>query len=188
VSDSPKCRTCCKPIAAKARYCTECEHYQDWRRFFSIGQIFLTLMIALISVLSTGLPPILTAAKRDGSKVVGSYYKCHRDDVELVVSNLGNRDAILRDVGFRLIIDGRPALSPEASYDVTAMSVNGEKAAPFIDAGHSVLYKMARQLGEPFPAPGSSQGQHTCHYEFTLRVVEFDHLVSQPTIMCGCDS
>ena len=55
-----KCRECGQLVPYGARICPSCKTYQDWRRYISIGQSSLPLLVALISVLTTffsiGLP------------------------------------------------------------------------------------------------------------------------------------
>jgi hypothetical protein len=56
MSDDPVCKICKKSIPVSAKVCTECDHYQDWRRFLTIGSSSLSLIIALISVIGLTAP------------------------------------------------------------------------------------------------------------------------------------
>ena len=50
------CRTCAKPMPAAGLKCTECDSYQDWRRFSTVSAPVLSLLVALIAVLTVALP------------------------------------------------------------------------------------------------------------------------------------
>lgn len=50
------CRECCATIPGKARFCTECDSHQDWRRYFPVSSTVLALATALVSVISLAAP------------------------------------------------------------------------------------------------------------------------------------
>jgi hypothetical protein len=56
MSNNPVCKVCKKSIPISAKVCTECSHYQDWRRFLTLGSSSLSLIIALISVIGLTAP------------------------------------------------------------------------------------------------------------------------------------
>ncbi len=59
VSSKKLCRICCEPIAAGARKCIHCDSFQDWRGNLGVSATVLSLLVALVSVL-TASAPILT--------------------------------------------------------------------------------------------------------------------------------
>ncbi len=52
------CVTCKEKINAKALKCIHCDSYQDWRKYLNITNTSLTLIIALISVITLSLPTL----------------------------------------------------------------------------------------------------------------------------------
>ncbi len=50
--DSKTCKICQKAMPKKADYCNECKSYQDWRRHIPGSQVTLSLLIALVAVLT----------------------------------------------------------------------------------------------------------------------------------------
>ena len=52
---------CQEPIKPNATKCVHCGSYQDFRRHINLGNSALALIIALVSVLTLGIPPILEA-------------------------------------------------------------------------------------------------------------------------------
>ena len=56
-SDLKKCSACGLDVPRQARLCHHCGSHQDWRRHLSLSNTALALLVALISVLSTAVPP-----------------------------------------------------------------------------------------------------------------------------------
>jgi RNA polymerase subunit RPABC4/transcription elongation factor Spt4 len=48
-----RCPECFEIVPYRVRICPSCSSYQDWRRYLSIGQTNLALIVALISVLTS---------------------------------------------------------------------------------------------------------------------------------------
>ena len=50
------CRMCYALMPISARKCTVCQSYQDWQRYLSGSSVVLSLLVALVSVLTFALP------------------------------------------------------------------------------------------------------------------------------------
>ncbi len=59
------CLVCREVIKPNARKCIHCNSFQNWRRFVSVSTTVLSLLVALVSVLSVGIPAVLTAMPKD---------------------------------------------------------------------------------------------------------------------------
>lgn len=55
------CRVCGEDIKASAQKCIRCDSYQDWRGRLGLSSTVLALLVALISVITNGVP-IISAA------------------------------------------------------------------------------------------------------------------------------
>jgi hypothetical protein len=88
---SSRCRYCKEPIYPRARRCNACGSFQDWRRFFDFSAVILSLLVALVSVLSAIVPQIANLLPPWGSKLKVSSYYFSTDAVSLLVENRGNK-------------------------------------------------------------------------------------------------
>ena len=86
-----RCRVCFEPMYPQAERCNECKSYQDWRRYFDFSAVILSLLVALISVVSALGPQILTLFSVHGSRmqVQSAYFTS--DGLILVVENHGTK-------------------------------------------------------------------------------------------------
>ncbi len=98
------CRTCREPIHRGARKCTECESYQDWRRFAAIGDTSLSLVVAGLSVLTVLVPLVVRALEADEEEIVVSVAQVEPEMgvARFIASNLGTRTGALRAVELRV--------------------------------------------------------------------------------------
>jgi hypothetical protein len=90
------CRDCRQPMPVGAKICLNCRAYQDWRRYLSIGQANLALLIAFISVLSSAVPVLNRVMTEDDSFLDTSFQAADNDTVTLIASNLGTRPGTIR--------------------------------------------------------------------------------------------
>lgn len=101
VSDQDKasqCVICRGDLPVGAIYCTKCQRYQDWRRYFGLSGVLLTLLVALISVLNTAVPVIVKSLTPDSSDVQFSVVDWKPSAVLVAVSNGGARPAVVRNL------------------------------------------------------------------------------------------
>ncbi len=94
------CRTCYEVIHPHAKKCVHCESYQDFRRYINLGNSALALLVALISTLTLGLPPLLTALQQVRSKheqITVSIINSRPTGFKIYAYNAGNDFGILHD-------------------------------------------------------------------------------------------
>jgi hypothetical protein len=86
-----KCLVCREDIQEGAKKCIHCDSYQDWRRYFSVGTVVLSLLIALFSVLTTLIPVVLDAFHTPRAKLEFKVLECKVDGVRVRVRNTGDQ-------------------------------------------------------------------------------------------------
>ena len=89
-----RCRYCREPMFAGATKCNKCGGFQNWRRFFDLSSVFLSLLIALIGV-SSAVLPALTEVVTPTSDLVIRAHHCERDAISLLVENRGSKPGIV---------------------------------------------------------------------------------------------
>ncbi len=86
-----RCLSCQEPIHPKAKLCKTCKSYQDWRRHFDFSAVVLSLLVALISVISAVGPRIISWLPPFGSRLDVKSFYYSTDAIVLIVENEGNR-------------------------------------------------------------------------------------------------
>ena len=86
-----RCYLCQEPIYPTAKMCNACHSYQDWRRFFSFSSVILSLLIALISVVSAVGPGIVGMLFPPRSHLVVASCDYTKDGIAVLVQNDGSR-------------------------------------------------------------------------------------------------
>ncbi len=107
------CNTCGKPMPAAGLKCTECDTFQDWRRYLVFSTTALALLTALVSVVATSIPLITTALTTDNSRMSISFGGVVDEKIVVLVTNSGNRTGAL--ISARLTYD-RDAMPQDFSF------------------------------------------------------------------------
>jgi hypothetical protein len=74
-----------------AKKCTKCDSFQDWRRYLPLGQNVLALLVALVSVVTLGVPVFKDAFKKDASDIKVNFQSAGPSTITLLASNTGMR-------------------------------------------------------------------------------------------------
>jgi len=88
-----ECRVCLEPIRARAKKCVKCESYQDWRRFLSLSNTVLALLVALVSVSTAAIPEITKLFTTSYSSVSAQKRGIKGNQIEFIVNNSGTKEA-----------------------------------------------------------------------------------------------
>jgi len=83
------CKACGEIIPAAAKKCSHCGSFQSWRAYFPFTQSILALLVALVSVVSMGVPIIKTALQADDSVLTLTYIDRADIAIPIVASNKG---------------------------------------------------------------------------------------------------
>lgn len=108
VKQETPCLQCRLTIPAGATLCHHCKSHQDWRRYLSLSTTVLALLVALLSVASMALPTLIDLTRRPRSALALSNPIIRGSDVYVVVSNLGDRPAVLEKAYLTGPIEGIP--------------------------------------------------------------------------------
>ncbi len=101
-----RCRVCREPIDPKAIRCNACNSYQNWRRYFGFSAVVLSLLVALISVISAVGPQIIGLLSPWGSRLEVKSYYFSTDAISLIVENNGNKPGHIGRVNVVLYCTG----------------------------------------------------------------------------------
>lgn len=102
------CIQCRLAVPLGAKLCHHCKSHQDWRRHLPVSTSVLALLIALLSVGSNTLPPLIGLARSPRSSLILSNPIIRGNDIYLVASNLGDRPAVLEKAYLTGPIEGIP--------------------------------------------------------------------------------
>lgn len=95
------CSICGEPVQLTARKCIHCDSYLDWRRWIGLSQLTLALIIALISVITTGVPIIKEEFQVSDSQLhaifVAQNPQFAENNVDLLVTNDGTKTGVVID-------------------------------------------------------------------------------------------
>lgn len=151
-----RCVECKLEIPAEATICTHCDSYQDWRRFFAVGDMTLTSIIALFSVLGIAIPIIMDAIRPKSAILHFEVFQGVDRTITLLVSNTGTLDGYIGSASlvadgntFNLLVESATTVSAESSIPVR-MAVDDNRAGFFAGSEECavVLVLLDHQLTE----------------------------------------
>jgi hypothetical protein len=90
------CKVCAEKIKSAARICIHCSSYQDWRADLNISSTVLSLLVALVSVLTVAAPVMINALTPKNSKLAVSFQGANNQNMDILVSNGGSRPGTIR--------------------------------------------------------------------------------------------
>lgn len=172
------CVVCREPILCGAKVCNHCKRSQDWTRYLIRGSTFVGAAVAVLSLVSAAysLTELIVVPAELGvlSKA------CTDESLELAVTNLGDRPAMLTQVALRLRLGGDIT---DKSMKLTA--VQGEEiVAPH--ATQKITY--ARKLANDTPASlaDASANTENCAYIVDIETVDFEDNEKTFVVECPC--
>ena len=179
-SKPPACKVCRKPIEIGARKCTECDSYQDWRRHFSIGTVVLSLLIALISVTTTGIQVMQGLLAKEQSDIRFSLLRYGPDSIKIMGSNLGDRAGALRQATLKI----KSSDKVENTYNLV-----WEDVELVIKPGSWRLFSMKPAIeNTPIKLVQLASVPGECRHSIEFEVLAFDHNPRSFTIEYSCPS
>lgn len=85
------CIECQEEIQKGARKCKVCNSFQDWRRFFDVGSMVLSLMVALVSVTALSAEKIYSLITGNDSNLLVSGLVTSNGQINLIALNEGGQ-------------------------------------------------------------------------------------------------
>jgi len=178
-----RCVACMEPIAAGAKKCVHCGSYQNWRRFLNVGTGMLSLMVALISVLTVATPVFKSALTAQKPEMHYSFLRYQARTMEVICSNLGQRPGILKRVTLSVLRDG-------SESDVAPIELNWNVSDPIVRPQESKIVGLYHELyGERQELAGCDPAGSRCDYHVEFEVLGPDDTpyVRLKTFPCrGC--
>jgi hypothetical protein len=103
------CRICGEDIKLSAIKCTHCDSYQDWRSSLTFSSTILSLLVALIAVLTAALPVVTREFSTKHSRILFSYLWASSEYVSVLSSNSGNSHGAVHSAW--LLVDEQPRIA-----------------------------------------------------------------------------
>lgn len=125
VSSKKLCRICCEPIAVGARKCIHCDSFQDWRGNLGVSATVLSLLVALVSVLTASAPILTKTLTPERSDVAFAFQGANSDYLTLLVSNAGRRPA---SITHALLVDKDRNGSPNIYMDIVGLGMSAAQS------------------------------------------------------------
>ena len=143
------CNTCAEEIRLAANKCRHCGVYQSgWRRKLNIGNSTLSLLIALVSVLTVGAPilgNVIQSMKYKKEYITASIVDNSPNGFKIYISNEGNGTGIIITRGYISMNVGNGRL---AQY-ISIGSQNGDDSTLILRPGDKIIYRVGiREGGE----------------------------------------
>lgn len=120
-----ECIACGSDIVHFASVCKECGTSQSWMRYLKSSHIVLSLLVALIAILSFAIPKYQEMRISDTSSVSAEFAFADSSRAYVIISNHGKRPALIKEVSIKL---GDYALMLEYSRVDSASSSSVLKA------------------------------------------------------------
>ena len=151
--NSVKCKICKEKIHKYALKCTHCGSFQNWRRHLGLSTSFLSILVALISVLTVFITIILDSSIKNDSDISASVINWQRTYfidqgklsqvliVEIFITNSGKKPGAMKAFSikgagenkFQYLMYGAPEIKDESS--------NIEIMSKTIEPGNTLLLK-----------------------------------------------
>ena len=125
-----RCRVCKEPMNPGAIRCTRCNSYQNWRRYFDFSAVVLSLLVALVSVVSAVGPQIVALLPPWGSNLQIRSYYFNEDTVSLIVENSGNRPGYIGKVTAVVYCTVKGVFYPSDPFLASMVNVDAEHKPP----------------------------------------------------------
>ena len=115
-----RCRVCHEEIEVDARKCIHCNSFQNWRRFLNLGNTTLALIVALISVVSLAVPPLMKAIELDKEQI----------EIYVVSDKIGNLEVVAYNNGTAIGV-----IKKHVQFSVTFLNGNTQEEELFVNTG-----------------------------------------------------
>ena len=106
-----RCKSCKEKIKAGATKCPKCQSFQNWQRYLILGNTTLALLVALVSIVTLGGPPLINAIRdalpRSEDIIVQSLAETSgvtAGNIQIVAYNRGTADGIVEPAA-RLVLE-----------------------------------------------------------------------------------
>ena len=171
------CVVCREPILLGAKVCNHCRKAQNWTRHLTRWGTMVGAGVASLSLVSGAFS--LRELMTDPAKLRVIPKDCQRRSLELAVTNLGDKPAMVRRAILELKLDGT------VSGEEMPLTVSeGEEIIAPHDT-HRIIYKrMVHDTPADFFAP--LVGVTSCGYIVSVETVDFEGNTKSLMMTCPC--
>lgn len=173
------CAICGTKMVAGATFCTACKHYQSLPRRFLAG-INLHALVTLIPVAALAFVFVKDNLLPHSSDVRAFTAECEQDGIGVVVSNVGDRIAIVRGATF---------LPNGSNQNKIPLMLAGEHSLGVFakpDEPIKLVMHVAPVGGVSMPMLPIQGGESDCSHSVALDVLAHDHSEQQLVAACPC--
>jgi hypothetical protein len=144
-SGTKPCKVCGEQIKAAARKCIHCDSYQDWHADINFSSTFLSLLVALVSVVATATPVLQAAFTPKNSALSFSFQGATTDLLSVLVTNQGARPGSIGNLAILTATD-----TEAGSSVVIALTISGASptAAILIEPSKSTLINYEKESAD----------------------------------------
>jgi predicted nucleic acid-binding Zn ribbon protein len=168
-TDTKPCKVCGEAIKKAARVCIHCNNYQDWRADINISSTVLSLLVALLSVLTVTVPVVKDVFTPKNSNLTYSFQGATKLVATEFVTNTGTRPGIMRyPISLLLkfpnanqatvplsLTQNRPSSAAASSPSTTSRGF--PSAAAIVKAGKSELLNLYLDYDQGVPSGQPTQ-------------------------------
>jgi hypothetical protein len=104
-----RCKVCAEPINISAKKCIHCQSDQEWTSRLGFSATVLSLLVALITVLTAAIPVVRDAITPRDSGLTASFQGADRNGVYVLVSNDGIRPGSVKFGDWHVTSSDKPA-------------------------------------------------------------------------------
>ncbi len=93
--DTVPCKQCACEISTTAKLCRHCNSYQDWRGRLSVSTTMVALLVALLSVATMAIPPVMAYFHTPASALSITNPVVKGRSIYLIASNRGDATGVV---------------------------------------------------------------------------------------------
>ena len=117
-----RCKSCKEEIKAGATKCPKCQSFQNWQRQLILGNTTLALLVAFVSIVTLGGPPLINAIRdalpKSEDIIVQSLAETSgvtAGNIQIVAYNRGNADGIVEPAAKLILKTGEEETVADAT-------------------------------------------------------------------------
>lgn len=170
-----RCLECSNPIPFKARKCSKCSSFQDWRRPIFVWSGLFTTALGLLPIWA-GAYSLWNLAFRKPAQIEAVAVTCTAQKFLVYARNIGQKEGILGNPRVEIYIDGA-----FASFDNVYNLPEDKRVS---EPGKGKFIDMSPPDGGSFPADDGAQ----CRLKAILPVLGSNSDQKQVELTCACTS
>ncbi len=132
-----QCFRCFEQINSSAKVCKHCNSTQNWKRHLHFSNIILSLVVALVAILSYAIPKMIELKISNQSDIKAEFTFSDKGKAYILVSNNGKRPALIKS--FCILLDNY-----ELDFDFNRIDLKGNKS--IVSPSSTSIYTLEQSL------------------------------------------